>query len=483
MIKQFLKDSLVYAAASLLSRGLSFLLVPFYSRFLSKQDFGLLDIGMSVVVIANVLIAMEISQGMARSYSDEKSATERASYFMSSMTYLVASYLVVGTILWIFKSQFSKLIFGSDLHIYLLEICYACSFATALQIQISNHYRWSLLAKKAALYSVLQTLLTLTFTVVCVNLFKMAALGAILGMTFSLFVLISVEAFDLRSNFSGLVSWRKIRKMLSFSLPLVPSGVALFVTQFANRFIVNDLMGADKVAEFAVAARISALVGLVMMGVGSSLMPLVSENADHCDTPFKIANIFHKIVGLSLIAVAVLTCFSDSWIALFSTSDYVNAAPLLGILSLSTILSQLYPFAPGFWLKKKVWLMVVINVTMAVLGLILNYLLIPRFGLIGVAYASLASALCMMVMSIYLSHKLYPIPYVVFNLFGALITVTTLLVLHHVLLHSMSFTWRIQNFINGIIVLLSLASVIVWKLLPARELVVLWRSCVNKFAA
>ena len=55
MIKQFLKDSLVYAAASLLSRGLSFLLVPFYSRYLSKQDFGLLDIGMSLVVIANVL--------------------------------------------------------------------------------------------------------------------------------------------------------------------------------------------------------------------------------------------------------------------------------------------------------------------------------------------------------------------------------------------------------------------------------------------
>ena len=55
MIKQFLKDSLVYAVASLLSRGLSFLLVPFYSRYLSKQDFGLLDIGISVVVIANVL--------------------------------------------------------------------------------------------------------------------------------------------------------------------------------------------------------------------------------------------------------------------------------------------------------------------------------------------------------------------------------------------------------------------------------------------
>ena len=483
MIKQFLKDSVVYALASLLSRGLSFLLVPFYSRFLSKKDFGLLDLGMSVVVIANVLIAMEISQGMARSYSDEKSASERASYFMSSMAYLVSSYLVIGFVLWVFRTQISMLIFGSELHVNLLEICYACSYCTAIQIQISNHYRWSLQAKKAALYSVLQTILTLSFTVICVNWFNMAALGAILGMTLSLCLLIAVESIDLRPYLGGLISWSKIRTMLLFSLPLVPSGVALFITQFANRFIVNDLMGTDEVAEFAVAARVSAIVGLVMMGVGSSLMPLVSENADHCETPHKIANIFHKIVALSLIAVAVLASFSDSWIALFSTSDYASAGPLLGILSLATILSQLYPFAPGFWLKKKVSLMVFVNIVTAVLGLALNYLLIPQFGLIGVAFSSLAASLCMIVASFILSHKLYPIPYCVFELFGALLTVAMLLVLHHVLLSSMSFTWYVQYLISGITVILVLASVIGWKLLPANELVLFWRSCVKKFAA
>ena len=473
MIGKFVRDSIIYGFASLLSRGLSFLLVPYYSHSLVRSQFGMLDISTTFVIIATCLIAAEISQGMARAYGDEKSPDERFSYLLSSLLYITLAYFAVGVLLYVFKEKCADLLLGDVSQINLVVCAYVCSFFTAVQVQISNHFRWSLQTKKAAIYTVVQTVSCLLFTILYVSFFQWGAVGAVLGVASGLVLLIMIELFDLRRIFCVKISFTKIKHMLVFSLPLVPSGVGIFATQFANRFVVKDLMHVGDVADLGVASRIAAIVGLAMMGIGSALMPLVTEHHQEKETPQKIAQIFSKVCGLSLIAVAILSIFRREFVLVFSTPEYAAASSLLGFFAASTILSQLYPFSPGFWLKKKVGIMVMINLSTAVLGVALNYLLIPRLGLIAVGYSSLLSALVMVIVSMYFSNRLYPIPYGAKAILLGVVGVASFVCLDSFLMridlfHSLSFA----IFAKVFSVCCVIASVMIAGILPSSEVIV-----------
>ncbi len=66
MLKAVLRDSLVYGLASVLSKGLAIFLLPLYTRVLSPGDYGAYDLLITLGALANVVVALEVAQGLAR---------------------------------------------------------------------------------------------------------------------------------------------------------------------------------------------------------------------------------------------------------------------------------------------------------------------------------------------------------------------------------------------------------------------------------
>ena len=66
MLKRFIGDALTYTAGNILVRGVSIVLVPFYTRVLTPGDYGALDMLTVLAGLINVTVALEITQGLAR---------------------------------------------------------------------------------------------------------------------------------------------------------------------------------------------------------------------------------------------------------------------------------------------------------------------------------------------------------------------------------------------------------------------------------
>ena len=66
MLRQFLKDSAIYGFSSLLTKGVGFLLLPLYTRTLSPEQYGAMDLLHVVRSVVAVTVALEIAQAMAR---------------------------------------------------------------------------------------------------------------------------------------------------------------------------------------------------------------------------------------------------------------------------------------------------------------------------------------------------------------------------------------------------------------------------------
>jgi O-antigen/teichoic acid export membrane protein len=85
--------------------------------------------------------------------------------------------------------------------------------------------------------------------------------------------------------------------------------------------------------------------------------------------------------------------------------------PLLVWLSPAFLLIQMYIFAPGAWIRRRMWWVAGTNVLIAALAFLLNWLLVPRFGLVGAAAATLLASLLHFVLSMLVSQKMYPVPH------------------------------------------------------------------------
>ena len=79
MLRAFLKDSVLYGAAGILSRGISVLLVPLYTRVLSPGDYGSLDMLLAFGALVNLVVALEVTQAVARFYPDAATPAEKGS--------------------------------------------------------------------------------------------------------------------------------------------------------------------------------------------------------------------------------------------------------------------------------------------------------------------------------------------------------------------------------------------------------------------
>jgi len=94
MIKKFFEDSIRYGLSKILSRGISILLLPIYTRLFSPTDYGAIDLMVVFAFLVNVTIALEISQGAMRLYPEAKTRSEKIVYASSALWFTVSAYLI-----------------------------------------------------------------------------------------------------------------------------------------------------------------------------------------------------------------------------------------------------------------------------------------------------------------------------------------------------------------------------------------------------
>jgi O-antigen/teichoic acid export membrane protein len=205
--------------------------------------------------------------------------------------------------------------------------------------------------------------------------------------------------------------WEKCKQMLAFSIPLVFSGAGVFVLMYADRIAVRQLLSLSALGIYAVGYRLASVVTLSMVGSQMALTPLIYQHFDLPETPFQIARIFRWVLALALPLILFMSAFSREAVSLLATPHYGAASRVVFPLAVAFLFSNLYIFAPGAWIAKKTTTIALINVGAAVVGIALNWVLIPVFGLLGAAFANGAAAAAAFAAYVVVGQRSYPIPY------------------------------------------------------------------------
>ncbi len=226
--------------------------------------------------------------------------------------------------------------------------------------------------------------------------------GVMTGLISLLFFLRSFDFFSVDTVFSKTL----LKKLLSYSIPSFAYSIAFVIISYTDTIMISMMKGAELVGNYQVAMPSARIILYFAMSLSTVLLPVFSEMWAKNEKK-EIRNLLSKLVKLSFVIVLpislVFVSFPRIVINIFFGSKYIWASDPLRILAIGYLfytLSTIYFNLMNGMGKPKLTAKVIY--ICAITNVVLNALLIPKFGLVGAASASAFS----LILSSVLSHKI-----------------------------------------------------------------------------
>ena len=410
MIRKALEGSVAYGLGAVLSRSLVILQAPLFSFALAPEQFGRLDILTIGINLLNLCVALEVSQGLAIYSCETKDDRERASFASTALWFTLGCYtllLLIGAFAGPVARTLEETAGGPDLsRLFLLTAALQGIF-----LLVHGQLRWMLRPGAFFRVSLLYGITNLALSLLFVYGLGWGVSG-ILGAQALGAALASLAALLLqRRHFTLTFDTNKLRLMLKFSLPLVPSSIAVLLALYVDRAVIGSLMGMAAVGLYGVGFRFAAVVGVLVVGVGSAVTPLIYHDHREPDSPRQISRLLNYYVLAGLAAVLLLGVFSEPLMHRLVAPEYHSAHAVVPTLAAALLAGSLYAFAPGLSLSKRTFSIALISTLTAALNLLLNLALVPVLGIQGAALATLLSGTAGFALWCRAGQRLYHIPY------------------------------------------------------------------------
>jgi len=410
LLRQAISHSAQYGAAALVSRAASLVIVPIYTRVLAPSDYGQLDLLIAFGSLVQLTVALEVSQGLARHYADADTAGDRRLLASTSLWFTIAAYLAFVLVATSLSAPLSGLIIGQSAP-DLVVAAAVWILSGGVFYLVLNQLRWMLDPRGYAVVSACGTVASIAFSVALVVAGHLGVLGVLLGGAIGNILGFGLGLYQARSVYGATFSLDRLRQMLSFSLPLVPSGVAVFVTLYVDRIAISRLMTNADVGLFGIGYRLAAITSLLIVATQTAITPIVYQRHREPEAPAQLAAIFRAFAAVALGLSLALAMFANQIMRLFTTPPFYASAVVVPLLAPALVLSGMYVLAPGLAIAKRTGSIAIVSVAGALLNTALNLLFIPVLGIQGAALATLLGAGSMFSAYMILSQRLYPVPH------------------------------------------------------------------------
>jgi len=404
------KHSLLYGLGEAGNRVLVILLLPIYTRYLTPGDFGVWSIlfvtEQLVCAVARFGIGPAVFREVNLRNEDEATALSTALVFQLVLGVVFCGALFLGAPL------VARLVFGGPAFTHLFRLVFAASFVNFLTAMYMTRLRMHDRSARFAVFATARMLGKATLNILFVVAFRKGVDGLILAgfLNSCLFALLA-GAF-LSGSLRLAFSRRLLAPMVRFGGPLVFTAVAAMIMNYADRFFLQRLTTERVVGIYSLGYSVGMGLGLVVQAVELAWPARLYRIAGQEDAARRIARITTQYTALVGFAGLALAAMSREILLLLATPAFYSAGTVVPLVVLSYLFAGLGNMADvGIHLRGKTRFLAWTVVTGAVLNLGLNALLIPRWGMLGAAWATVFSFAFMLVVRVAINRRLYPVPY------------------------------------------------------------------------
>lgn len=369
---------------------LNFIVMIAVVRYLGPDQFGTYSYSISFygLFVAFISLGMEgISIRELVKHPDNRDQI-LGSVFYSQLMGAVLAIIFILLTLFITSEELSVSI--------LILIISASSFFQTLNVV--DYYFRSTVKAKYSVYVLSTSVLLVSITKFILILVKAPLVAFVLAYTFE-FVFNSIGYFiAYHKQKLKIVDWKFDKtlalKMLKDSWPLILSGVFVSVYAKIDQVLIKKMLDSESVGFYAAAVRLSEAWYFLPIAISNALFPAI-VNAKHIGKELYYSRLqkLYDILTWIAISIAVpVSLFSNQIISLLYGAKYLPSASILTIYIWAGVAVFLGVASSQFLITENLTKISFYRTSIGmVLNVLLNIILIPEYGIIGSAFATLIS--------------------------------------------------------------------------------------------
>ena len=402
----------LYAFGNLIRRGVHVILLPLYTAYLTTADFGKLAL-MTVTggVLAMLISTPLVTGGLMRFYHNPDFRDRQGALLFNLFVVLAVLSTAVAAVWFAAAGPICRTLLGDAslvgvvrLYAVALLLWPVSTFLLALmnQLQMGKLYIVVCFVEACAVAA------TVSVGFVCYHMgLGAVVLGAAAGMAVT--TLIALPVFVRRATFR--LDRGVLGRPLAFGLPLLPEGLSRLAMQLGDRYVLRGFVTTAQIGLYSFGYSLSEVIDTaigtpVHDGVNPSIRQLEHDPDRQKRFIRSSATLYYL---LAVFAGLVLALYSREVVMLLATDPtYHPAWIIMPVVTLAFVQQALGPFLDwGMVMKNKSYHISGVLIFSALVNIGLNFWLIPLYGIMGAAVATLASYFLWNVLKGYFSWRFY----------------------------------------------------------------------------
>jgi O-antigen/teichoic acid export membrane protein len=340
--RTFLKSSFIYTIVGSLPYAAGFLLLPWLTRYLTPEQFGINALYISLMYLIQIIASFGLDMAIGAIYFDYKDNRDHMRQFLGT---LFIGMLVIGTFTFIFFAcggfRLFTWIFRSGNYLELIPFG-MITLVSAIFNSVFKTYSTLLIYQQRPerffWINISNFLITITATLLILHLFPFTLNGPIIGRLIPAIISASVAAISLSREFGLAWNSEYVKKIFRVSSPLLIYAVLTWVVNYIDRFIIMGILKDPTVVGiYDISIKLVLFIDLIMAGLINTVNPKVfsiwSRDGIRHSTP-EVNRYYSGLTAFFMILIPVFVLVAPVIIPyLISNKIYFSAFQYLAILA------------------------------------------------------------------------------------------------------------------------------------------------------
>lgn len=392
--KTLVKNTIIISIGIICTKLITFFLLPLYTRLLSTEDYGIVDLLGTLSLLLVPVITLQIEQAVFRELIEARNNEKRKKEIISSSFLILLIQCGIFFLIFLLISPW----INND-YKYFIVFNVIISIFSSLLLQISRGLGDN---KRYAIGSFISAAGTIIFNLIFLVLLNMKGEGMLYGIVLGqitcllyLFVFLKIPKYLSIKD----ASFSVVKKLWKYSIPLVPNSLSWWVFGSSDRIIVSIFLGLSMNGILSVSSKFSVAYALLYSIFDRSWIESVVLHIDDKD----IENYFNKIFNIILklfFSLMILIIVVMSFVyKIFINGDFRAGYNLIPFLMLGVFFNVLQGLVVVIYVAKKNTKSIAKTSAVAAVLNIITHLGLIKF--IGIYAAAISTVVAHLSISIY----------------------------------------------------------------------------------
>jgi O-antigen/teichoic acid export membrane protein len=419
-IRQLSTNVTIYGLGDVAVSIVNFALLGLYVKYFDATDYGVIGILGGLEVLAKIVFRFGLDGSFMRLFYERDTAEDRRRLASTIFFFLLALNGAIVAMLLVAAPLLSRSLLGSEQYSAALRLMLVNTFAIGFTFIPFHVLRMERKSVTFSAITLARAVATIGVRLLLVVQFGLGVTGLYLA---DVLVTIGVLAYLLRW-FAPLVgpmfSRAVLRESLRFGLPRVPHAAAQQVIAVGDKFILQKFVSLENVGVYSMAVSFGLVQKLFLSAFESAWAPFYYATTREADaarvfstvTTYGIAVLALLTAGLSAVGRHAAQAMTHGFLLAPDDPRWGDVETVIGFTALGVFFQGFYLLTSiGLNITKRTEYYPVATITAAATNIALNLLLIPRYGLVGAAWANGAGYAVQAGLGYLLSQRFYPVAY------------------------------------------------------------------------